>query len=91
MHHSGMILKRRELPSPGSLHKLNRTETQHSVTEADVIDDVRRTIGLKEEVENEDEQDTHEVKVTVPWSHETLKAMEYPRGGSFFRSVIEWI
>ena len=47
----GMILKCRELTTPVSSQKRNRSETQQSVTEADVIDDVRQKFGLEEEID----------------------------------------
>ena len=55
-----------------------------------MINDVRRKIGLEEEVENEDEQETQEDEETVPTCHKMLKAMEAQRKGPLFCNVDEW-
>ena len=80
--------KRQELLTPGSSHKLNRTETQQSVTEVDVINDMRQKFGLEEEVETEDEQETQDAEVTVPTRHKMLKTMETLGKGLLFRNGV---
>ena len=60
----------------GCTQKRTRTERRQSITEADVIDDVRQNIRLKGEVENEDDPETQEDEVTVPICCEMLRAMK---------------